>query len=100
MGGGLRWLAGCPEPPAEPPAKAASSACPKDTGGSLCQGSSFKNEYYKDAQQIFSRVQHHFHEKTNKGYRPLAACRSARLKDRCKHDFPMDQRVAKMLRVI
>ena len=38
------------------------------------EGSSFKQKYLRDAQRIFSRVQHHFHERTKTGYKPLAAC--------------------------
>ena len=49
---------------------------------------------------MFSRVQHHFHEKTKQGYRPLAVCKSKRYTDRCKHDFPMDQRLTEKVRVV
>ena len=57
-------------------------------------------QFYEDAQRIFSRVQHHFHEKTKKGYIPLRACVSKRSKGLCKHDFPMEKRLTKRLRII
>ena len=57
-------------------------------------------QFYEDAQRIFSRVQHHFHEKTKKGYIPLRACVSKRSKELCKHDFPMEKRLTKRLRII
>ena len=49
---------------------------------------------------IFSRVQHHFHEKTRKGYRPLRACLFTRSKCRCKHDFPMEKRLTEKMKVV
>ena len=49
---------------------------------------------------MFSRVQHHFHEKTKKGYIPLRTCVSKRSKGVCKHDFPMEKRLTKRLRII
>ena len=66
----------------------------------LLEGSSFKAAYLRDAQRIFSRVQHHFHERTRNGYKPLAACLSSRSKNKCKHDFPMDLRINEKRRVI
>jgi len=33
------------------------------------EGDRYKTTYFNDAQFIFSRVQHHFHKKTKKGYR-------------------------------
>ena len=64
------------------------------------EGAKFKQSYFNDAQDIFSRVQHHFHEKTMKGYKPLQACMSSRSKHRCKHDFPMEERLTKQVRIV
>ena len=46
--------------------------------------------YLRDAQSVFSRVQHHVHLKTKRGYKPLKACMSKTKKGEatCKHDFP------------
>lgn len=57
-------------------------------------------KYHEDAQRMFSRVQHHVHEKTKKGYIPLGACMSKKSKGLCKHDFPMEKRLTKRLRII
>jgi len=38
-------------------------------------GAIFKQNYFRDAQFVFSRVQHHCHQKTAKGYVPFKACR-------------------------
>ena len=46
-------------------------------------GQRFVEEYMKDSQFVFSRVQHHCHQKTAKGYVPFKACRVQR-KGRCK----------------
>ena len=46
-------------------------------------GQRFVEEYMKDAQFVFSRVQHHCHQKTAKGYVPFKACRVKR-KGKCK----------------
>ena len=64
------------------------------------EGVVFKKQYFEDAQKIFSRVQHHFHEKTKKGYKPLEACLSSRSKKLCKHDFPIEKRLNKKLCVV
>ena len=64
------------------------------------EGAAFKEKYLSDAQRIFSRVQHHFHEKTKTGYKPLRACLSSRSKLRCKHDFPMEQRLSPKMRIV
>ena len=40
-----------------------------------------------------ARVQHHVHKKRDGLRVPLAACLSASSEGRCKHDFPMDQRL-------
>ena len=42
------------------------------TAEAYAEGRSFQKKYLEDAQMSFSRVQHHFHEKTRKGYRPHA----------------------------
>ena len=41
-------------------------------------GQQFVSDYMKDAQYVFSRVQHHCHQKTSKGYVPFKACRVKR----------------------
>ena len=64
------------------------------------EGSTFKKTYLDDAQRIFSRVQHHFHEKTKAGYKPLKACLSSRCPKKCKHDFPMEKRLNQKRRII
>ena len=64
------------------------------------EGEAFVKKYKEDAQRIFSRVQHHFHENTKNGYIPLRACTSSRSKKRCKHDFPFDKRITSKARVI
>ena len=38
------------------------------------EGRAFTTVYRQDAQFVFSRVQHHVHKKTKKGYMPLRAC--------------------------
>ena len=34
----------------------------------------FKKMYFADVQKIFTRVQHHMHKRTKKGYIPLKTC--------------------------
>ena len=64
------------------------------------EGRVFKQHYLQDAQKLFSRVQHHFHEKTKDGYKPLRACLSKRSKNTCKHEFPMVKRLSAKNRII
>ena len=62
----------------------------------LADGNRFLQHYYSDAQFIFSRVQHHCHQRTAKGYIPFKSCR-VKGKDKrktkktvkCKSGFPM-----------
>ena len=56
----------------------------------MADGKQFRNLYFKDAQCVFSRVQHHTHRKTKKGYEPLKSCMSKRTRGKgvCKADFP------------
>ena len=56
----------------------------------------FMQNYKRDLQFIFSRVQHHCHKRTAKGYVPLKACRmksrgkrKVRTQDKCKAGFPL-----------
>ena len=63
-------------------------------------GKQFLQKYYADAQFVFSRVQHHCHQKTAKGYVPFKACRvKGKGKRRgsrmlvCKAGFPMTKLV-------
>jgi hypothetical protein len=61
----------------------------------------FTEAYRADAQFIFSRVQHHFHKETKKGYVPMPrACTSSRDKTKCKHDFPKQKLMNKRMRVV
>ena len=46
-----------------------------ETDALLQEGESFSKAYKKDAQRIFSRVQHHMHKWTKGGYIPLKTCR-------------------------
>jgi hypothetical protein len=67
----------------------------------MIDGERYRAAYFADAQFVFSRVQHHFHKKTNKGYVPLPrACMSKGYKDKCKHDFPKQKQMALKARVI
>ena len=56
-------------------------------------GAQYRKAYRRDAQYIFSRVQHHVHRKTKDGYVPLHNCaKKGKKKGKstvCKHDFPM-----------
>ena len=70
------------------------SAAPPDTAwtskiltlhDAVKEGQAWKHSYFQDVQFIFSRVQHHVHKKTNKGYIPLKGCLSKhRKKGTCK----------------
>ena len=46
-----------------------------ETDALLQEGESFSKAYKKDAQRIFSRVQHHMHKWTKGGYIPLKTCK-------------------------
>ncbi len=59
-------------------------------------GEVFLKQYKQDLQYVFSRVQHHVHKLTTKGYVPLNACRlkskgkqQVRANDKCKANFPL-----------
>lgn len=59
-------------------------------------GAQYGQAYRRDAQYVFSRVQHHVHRKTKDGYVPLHNCaKKTKHKGKssgcqvCKHDFPM-----------
>ena len=63
---------------------------------SLIDGLEYRRLYLRHAQFVFSRVQHHVHQCTKKGYVPLHNCarkgrkgRKAGAGDTCKADFPM-----------
>ena len=47
-----------------------------ETDALLEEGADFSRVYKKDAQRIFSRVQHHMHKWTKNGYVPLKTCKS------------------------
>ena len=67
----------------------------------LEDGKQFKHAYFADAQFIFSRVQHHIHKKTKRGYVPLKACLSKRCKKgHCKAGFPKDKLQSKTMLVV
>ena len=47
--------------------------------------------YFADVQRIFTRVQHHMHKRTKKGYIPLKTCQrkcGKKCNVTCKSDFP------------
>ena len=60
------------------------------------EGQRFLQQYYLDAQFVFSRVQHHVHKTCKDGkHEPLNACakkqrgkKTTRISEICKHDFP------------
>ena len=63
------------------------------------EGRKWKQQYLRDAQFVFSRVQHHVHKKDKDGnYVPLNACarkqhrrsKKLQIKCKCKADFPKD----------
>ena len=56
----------------------------------IADGARWRKTYFQDAQRVFSRVQHHTHRKTKKGYEPLKSCLSKRTRTKgcCKADFP------------
>ena len=62
-------------------------------------GEVFRKEYLRDAQYIFSRVQHHVHRRTKDGdYIPLHNCAKTKKKGKgsvCKHELPMKVLVSK-----
>jgi hypothetical protein len=73
------------------------------------EGALFRAEYLKDAQYVFSRVQHHVHLKTKEGYVPLSYCARKERKSRnqkikstgkCKQDFPMTSLIMKTSAVV
>ena len=67
----------------------------------LADGAAFKRAYCEDAQFIFSRVQHHVHKKTKKGYFPLKACLSKRCKKgTCKAGFPKETFLTEKMLVV
>jgi len=53
-------------------------------------GADFRKKYLADVQRIFSRLQHHMHKKTKRGYVPLKSCqrRVKKCGATCKADFP------------
>ena len=57
-------------------------------------GAAYKEKYMAYAQSMFSRVQHHIHKKTKKGYLPLKSCqrKTKRSGTICKADFPKQHR--------
>ena len=62
----------------------------------------FKDAYLRHAQFVFSRVQHHVHKKTKRGYVPLKACMPKTKKrcQTCKADFPKTRFITKRSLVI
>ena len=67
----------------------------------------FVDEYYKDAQFVLSRVQHHCHQKTAKGYVPFKACKvKQRGKNKqwncmiCKAGFPKNKLIVSSNQVL
>ena len=65
-------------------------------------GAKFKKIYLADAQRVFSRVQHHMHKRTKRGYLPLKSCMGKGKKgcQTCKAGFPkIQQRLKKSVLV-
>ena len=55
--------------------------------------------YFKDAQFVFSRVQHHIHKRTKTGYQPLSTCpKKGAKKPKC--GFPKTKQITPRLLVI
>jgi len=70
-------------------------------------GQQFVSDYMKDAQYVFSRVQHHCHQKTSKGYVPFKACRVKRhgkckgaKAEVCKAGFPKTKLITNATRLV
>ena len=70
-------------------------------------GQQFVSDYMKDAQYVFSRVQHHCHQKTSKGYVPFKACRVKRngkckgaKAEVCKGGFPKTKLIINATRLV
>ena len=49
-------------------------ALPVAEDAARAEGQHYKEVYFKDVQFVFSRVQHHMHKRTKKGYVPLHNC--------------------------
>lgn len=65
------------------------------------EGLEWLHEYLADAQFIFSRCQHHVHEKTKSGFQPLRACLGSRTKKSvCKHHFPKEKLLSEKMQVV
>jgi hypothetical protein len=66
------------------------TTAPEKRAELAADGVAFRGAYLRDAQGVFSRVQHHMHRKTKKGYEPLKACRpkTKKAQGSCKADFP------------
>ena len=72
------------------------------------EGSSFREQYFADAQGIFSRVHHHWHPDGQ----PLSNCLTKQQKTRrkklgvkrapgiCKHGFPKDGLISERVRIV
>ena len=77
------------------------SSDPMSAQSAVEEGGKYREKYFRDAQFVFSRVQHHFHKKTKNGYVPLPrTCVSKRSGGKCKHDFPVDKLVNSEMRII
>ena len=61
-------------------------------------GENFKQKYFKDAQQVLSRTNHHIHPMSSKGRQPLAACKpkgKRGLCNTCKGGYPKEKQINK-----
>ena len=63
-------------------------------------GVEWRRRYDEAAQHRMARVQEHIHKKKDGRRVPLAACLSVSSERRCKHDFPMGQRLTERALVV
>ena len=74
---------------------------PATEAAARAEGARYKDEYFKDLQYIYSRVQHHYHRKTKSGgYAPFRTCLAKHKKGVCKHNFPKELLLTAAMRVI
>ena len=65
-------------------------------------GQKFVEEYLKEVQYVYGRVQEHVHHRSKDGcsWKPLASCRCKTDPQKCKHDFPMGTKHRDIVRAI
>ena len=57
------------------------------------EGETYTSTYFRGAQFVFSRVQHHIHKRTKTGYQPLGTCLKKGLK-KPKCGFPKTKQIS------